>query len=175
MWMAGVRSWTPSCRLTSSEDSDRWLAVWRSLTFACSRRRTASPSRKLAWFCPQFVAAEAQAVRLRVFAINRRRWLTFATVAALSAMAQGCAAPGAHPIGQAHPRLSELTVLEIACIAAASEGLQLSEYSVPQIVYDAAGVWTIMFQRKAASGPGNYFFVIVLDADGVATIRRGVW
>src|SRR2546427_7799470 len=129
MWMAGVRSWTPSCRLTSSEDSGRWLAVWRS-----------------------------------VFAINRRRWLTFATVAALSAMAQGCAAPRAHPIGQAHPRLSELTVLEIACIAAASEGLQLSEYSVPQIVYDAAGVWTIMFQRKAASGPGNYFFVIVLDA-----------
>ena len=110
-----------------------------------------------------------------MFATNLIRSLAFATVATLAVMAIGCAVPRAHPSGQAPPRFSELTVLEIACMAAASEGLQLSDYNVPKIDYDAAGVWTVMFQRKAESGPGNSFLVVVLDADGLATIRRGVW
>jgi hypothetical protein len=70
--------------------------------------------------------------------------------------------------------LNELTVLEIACIAATSEGVQLSDYNLSKIDYDAAGVWTIMFQRKAVIGPGNDFSVAVLDTDGSATIRA-VW
>jgi len=110
-----------------------------------------------------------------VVAINRSRSLAFATAAVLAVMTHGCAAPWANPTTQVRPRFSELTVLEIACSAAEREGLQLSDYNVPNIDYDAAGVWTVLFQRKPVSGPGNYFFVIVVDADGSATLRRGVW
>ena len=68
--------------------------------------------------------------------------------------------------------MNELTALEIACAVAESDGLQLSDYNVSNIEYDVAGVWRVMFRRKGVSGPGNYFFVIVVDADGFATLRR---
>jgi hypothetical protein len=109
-----------------------------------------------------------------VFVTNRSRCLAFATVAALAAIAYGCAAPGTLS-SRVPSRLNELTVLEIACTAATSEGVQLSDYNVRKIDYDAAGVWTIMFRRKAVTGPGNDFSVVVLDSDGSATIRRAVW
>jgi hypothetical protein len=101
------------------------------------------------------------------------RWIVVAALAMVATL-PGCADQRALAVSDNSRRLTAASVAEIATTVAQRGGLRLSEYEPPRIEFEG-GAWTALFQRKATSEHGAYFYVIVIDADGSATLRRGVW
>ena len=86
----------------------------------------------------------------------------------------GCAKPSQQ--NQPTTNLAKAHVLQIAEVAAKSEGFDIEKYNMTGCHYeytDKDKTWTVFYELKPPTPPGGHFLVSVDDQTKTATLARG--